>query len=159
MRKSGAHLWVPSVLGATACGIFLLTHLSQPWIVAGEPTALLVPCLASLVILVAGVADATIMFVKSRAVVAAETTDTAKPDVRRLAWYLGALLAFAVLMKPLGFIPLVIIVFPLLLICGERVAVRKALAITSVTGLIVYIVFERLLAVDLPQGTLFSTWS
>jgi hypothetical protein len=155
MNINRPRYWMPSVLGALASGTFLALHVNRPWIVAGEPTPILVPCLATLVILAGCLADAGIMLRKTRA---AKSEDEPKPDLARLTWYFGALLAFAVLMKPFGFIPLVAIVFPLLLTFGERIPFRRAAVITLVTGFVVYVVFERLLAVDLPQGTLISAW-
>jgi hypothetical protein len=52
----------------------------------------------------------------------------------------------------------VLIVLPLLLIFGEGLAVRRSLIVTACTAAIVYLVFDVLLAVDLPHGTLFAGW-
>jgi hypothetical protein len=156
MNIASAKLWLPSALGAVGSAIFVALHLDRPWIVAGEPTPILVPCLVSLVLLAACLIDTGIMVTK--AATAVRSQGRPKPDHVRLAWYLVSLLAFALLLKYLGFIPLVAIIFPLLLVFGERVPFRKAMLITVATGLVVYIVFERLLAVDLPHGALLSAW-
>ncbi len=156
MNIARTRLWLPSALGAIASATFVALHLDRPWIVAGEPTPILVPCLVSLVLLAACLIDAAIMIARTPAAV--RSREHQKFDHARLAWYLASLLAFAVLLKYVGFIPLVAIVFPLLLVFGERVPLHKAVLITVVTGLVVYLVFERLLAVDLPHGVLISAW-
>ncbi len=155
MGISGVRYWAPSLVGALASGVFLALHVGEPWIVAGEPAPILVPCLVSTVIFLACAADAVIMYLRARP---ERSGEEGKPDVVRLAWYLGSLLAFAVLLKPLGFIPVVVVVFPMLLRFGERVSLRRAVLTTVITGIVVYVIFDRLLAVDLPHGTLLATW-
>src|SRR5690606_30248808 len=76
----------------------------------------------------------------------------------RLFWYLGSLAAFALLMQRIGFVPVVIVVLPLLLIFGERLPVLKSIIVTITTAAVVYLVFDVVLDVDLPHGTFFAGW-
>lgn len=155
----------PSILCAIASGWFVLSHLSQRWIIAGEPTPMLVPILICITICLACIADASISLFRSKSP-PAETATIPDPDQQeteppaedrtRLAWYFGSLAAFAVLIEPVGFVLSVLLIMPLLLTFGERVPARRSLTITVITGLVVYVVFLRLLGADLPSGWLFD---
>lgn len=149
--------WIPSALGAVAAATFVLFHINQPWLARSEPTPILVPCLIALVVLVACIVDVvTVLSAAAPAVVEEEEEDPA--NRKRLIWYLGSLAAFALLMEPVGFLPVVIVVLPLLLIFGERLPILRSIVVTIATAAVVYIVFDVLLAVDLPRGTLLSGW-
>ncbi|WP_157813681.1 tripartite tricarboxylate transporter TctB family protein [Sinorhizobium meliloti] len=147
----------PSIIGAAASGLFVLFNLSQRWMVAGEPTAILVPVLVCMTICVASTADALIGILRMSASQSGETGEQEAPaeDHSRLVWYIGSLTAFAVLIEPVGFVASVVLIMPLLLAFGERLPFRRALTIAVCTGGIVYVVFVRLLNVDLPSGWLF----
>jgi hypothetical protein len=144
--------WLPSASGAIAAAAFLAFHLREPWLTRGEPTPIMVPSIICLVLLVTCLLDVVISCRGGPDVEAPEPTE-AEPSSRiRLAWYLGSLASFALLIEPLGFVGVVLITLPLLLHFGESLPLRKSLVVTAVTAAIVYVVFERLLAVDLPQG-------
>ncbi|MBI3707004.1 MAG: tripartite tricarboxylate transporter TctB family protein [Proteobacteria bacterium] len=70
----------------------------------------------------------------------------------RLLGYVAGLLAFALLMEQLGAIAAIVLLFLWLLAVVERLPWRLVLAVTAGSAFSTWLLFERLLQVQLPRG-------
>lgn len=81
-----------------------------------------------------------------------EAAEEGPPDRRRVAGYVGALLAYAVLLEPLGYLIVTAFVLLVVMLGLEAVRPRLAVSVTLAALLLSWLLFERLLQVPLPHG-------
>ena len=93
---------------------------------------------------------------RGRSIGKAEPFRWSDPGVRRGAVMLVAAALFCLALKPLGFIPIsILFLLVMMLVFGNRKPLALLLAPLSVTAGI-WVIFEKLLHLNLPQGVLAS---
>jgi len=113
----------------------------------GEPGSGLFPGLAALAL----GALALALFLRP-SLAAEEAAEEGPHDRRRVAGYVAALLAYAVLLEPLGYLIVTALVLLVVMLRLEGVQPRLALSVTLAALLLSWLLFERLLQVPLPRG-------
>ncbi len=79
------------------------------------------------------------------------TTSTDPPEAKRLISYMVAVVGFALLMRPLGTMPTIVLFFLWILRGVERLPWRLTLAVTAGASVGTWLLFDRLLQVPLPS--------
>ena len=114
----------------------------------GEPGSGLFPFLAAL-----GLgALALVLLARPGLAPDEEAEGDGPPNRRRVAGYVVALLAYALLLEPLGHLLVTALVLSFVMLGLEFVRPRTAIAITAGAVLFSWLLFERLLQVPLPRG-------
>lgn len=112
----------------------------------GEPGAGLLPAISgALLFALAAIVALT------EVAASTTTTSTDQPQAKRLICYLVAIFGFALLMRPLGTMPTIILFFLWILRGVERLPWRLTLAVTAGASVGTWLLFDRLLQVPLPS--------
>ncbi len=112
----------------------------------GEPGAGLLPAISGALLFAL-----TAIVALTEMAASTTTTSTDPPQAKRLICYMVAVIGFALLMRPLGTMPTIILFFLWILRGVERLPWRLTLAVTAGASVGTWLLFDRLLQVPLPS--------